>query len=153
MQMILPGEPGGCKSPHCYLCRLRCLYSTPSLGKWQVLWFFSSSTLSCYLYSDRATRDHGSLWKDINLWKGGVCVWSSRVCVACATFQQRQSPGTTCKVSEGNTPCSAHQIVHIVEILQKTSTWINITQPNRSGQRGTKCSSASTAEVAAVHLD
>lgn len=65
---------------------------------------------------------------------GKGCV-GLRVCVARAMFQQRQSPGKTCQVSEGNTPCSAHQIVHIVEILQRTSTWINITQPNRSGQR------------------
>lgn len=144
--------PGDCRSPHCYLCCLRCLYSTPSLGKWQFLCFFPSSILSSYFYSDRVTRDHGSLWKDIRLWKGGVCVWSSRVCVARATCQQGQSPGTTCQVSEGNTPCFAHQIVHIVEILQKTTTWINITQPNRSGQRGNKCSSASVAEVAAAHL-
>lgn len=151
--MTLPGEHGGHRSPHCYLCCLRCLYNTPSLGKWQVLFFFPSSTLSSYLYSGRATRDHGCLWKDISLWKRGACVWSSRVCVACAMFQQTRSPGTTCQVSGGNTPCSAHQIVHIVEILQKTSTWINITQPNRSGQRGTKCSSGCTAEVAAALLD
>lgn len=40
MLMKLPGEPGGCRSPHCYQYYLRCLYSTLTLGKWQVLCFF-----------------------------------------------------------------------------------------------------------------
>lgn len=72
--MTPPGESGGHRSPHCYLCCLRCLHNTPSLGKWQVLWFFPSSTLSSYLYSGKPTQDHGSLWKDISLWKRGACV-------------------------------------------------------------------------------
>lgn len=37
-------------------------------------------------------------------------------------------------MSGRNTPCSVHWIFHIAEILQETSTWINITQPNRSAQ-------------------
>lgn len=117
-------------------------------GKSSVFSFFHPFKLPLQQWS------HSGSWVPLERQKpmeGGE--WSSRVCVACATFQQGQSPGTTCQVSEGYTPCTAHQIVHIVEILQKTSTWINITQPNRSGQRGTKCSSASTAEAAAAHLD